>query len=81
MGNQQADIQLMQMFPWFGMLSAQKEEANYMALAQYQLFLEEKNQLFFQVKSTWYELHRLNEEIRISKENLEYLKKNTNVSP
>ncbi|WP_160111254.1 TolC family protein [Algoriphagus boritolerans] len=75
MGNQQADIQLMQMFPWFGMLSAQKEEANYMALAQYQLFLEEKNQLFFQVKSTWYELHRLNEEIRISKENLEYLKK------
>ncbi|MDP3472842.1 MAG: TolC family protein [Algoriphagus sp.] len=75
MGNQQADIQLMQMFPWFGMLSAQKEEANYMALAQYQLFLEEKNQLFFQVKSTWYELHRLNEEIRISEENLEYLKK------
>jgi outer membrane protein TolC len=75
MGNQQADIQLMQMFPWFGMLSAQKEEANYMALAQYQLFLEEKNQLFFQVKSTWYELHRLNEEIRISRENLEYLKK------
>lgn len=75
MGNQQADIQLMQMFPWFGMLSAQKEEANYMALAQYQLFLEEKNQLFFQIKSTWYELHRLNEEIRISKENLEYLKK------
>ncbi|WP_092729876.1 TolC family protein [Algoriphagus alkaliphilus] len=75
MGNQQADIQLMQMFPWFGMLSAQKEEANYMALAQYQLFLEEKNQLFFQIKSTWYELHRLNEEIRISEENLEYLKK------
>jgi outer membrane protein TolC len=75
MGNQQADIQLMQMFPWFGMLSAQKEEANYMALAQYQLFIEEKNQLFFQIKSTWYELHRLNEEIRISKDNLEYLKK------
>lgn len=75
MGNQQADIQLMQMFPWFGMLSTQKEEANYMAQAQYQLFVEEKNQLFFQVKSTWYELHRLNEEIRITRENLEYLQK------
>lgn len=75
MGNQQADLQLMQMFPWFGMLKTQKEEANHMAQAQYQLFLEEKNQLFFQVKSTWYELHRLNEEIKITRENLEYLQK------
>ncbi len=75
MGNQQADIQLMQMFPWFGMLATQKEEANHMAQAQYQLFLEEKNQLFFQVKSTWYKLYRLNEEIRINRENLEYLQK------
>jgi len=74
MGNQQADIQLMQMFPWFGMLTTQKDEANRMALAQYQLFLDEENQLLFQVKSTWYELFRLNEEIRISLENLEYLK-------
>jgi len=75
MGNQQADIQLMQMFPWFGMIATQKEEANQMANAQFQLFLEEKNQLLFQVKSTWYELFRMNEEIRISKENLEFLKK------
>ncbi|TDQ18951.1 outer membrane efflux protein [Algoriphagus boseongensis] len=75
MGNQQADIRLMQMFPWFGMISTQKEEANYMAQAQYQLFLEEKNQLLYQVKSTWYEMIRLNEEVRISQENLEFLKK------
>lgn len=75
MGNQTADFRLMQMFPWFGMISTQKEEANRMAQAQYQLFLEEKNQLFFQVKSTWYELIRLKEEIKISHENLEYLKK------
>lgn len=75
MGNQQADIQLMQMFPWFGMLSTQKDEANKMALSQYQLFLDGENQLLFQVKSTWYELFRLNEEIRISIENLKYLEK------
>lgn len=75
MGNQTADFRLMQMFPWFGMIGTQKEEANQMAKAQYQLFLEEKNQLFFQVKSTWYELIRLKEEIKISQENLEYLKK------
>lgn len=75
MGNQTADFRLMQMFPWFGMIGTQKEEANQMAKAQYQLFLEEKNQLFFQVKTTWYELIRLKEEIKISQENLEYLKK------
>ncbi|MFC3881303.1 TolC family protein [Algoriphagus namhaensis] len=75
MGNQQADLRLMQMFPWFGTISTQKEEANYMAQAQYQLFLEDKNQLMYQVKSTWYEMIRLNEEVRISKENLEFLNK------
>jgi outer membrane protein TolC len=75
MGNQTADLKLMQMFPWFGMIGTQKEEANQMALAQYQLFLEEKNQLFFQVKSAWYELMRLKEEVKITAENLEYLRK------
>jgi outer membrane protein TolC len=75
MGNQRADIQLMQMFPWFGMIGTQKEEANQMALAQYQLFLEEKNELIYLVKSTWYEMIRLNEEIRIVRENLEFLGK------
>ena len=75
MGNQQADLRLMQMFPWFGMIGTQKEEAKHMAQAQYQLFLEEKNQLMYQVKSTWYEMIRLQEEIRISKENLEFLQK------
>lgn len=75
MGIQTADFRLMQMFPWFGMIGTQKEEANQMAKAQYQLFLEEKNQLLFQVKSTWYELIRLQEEIKISRQNLEYFKK------
>jgi outer membrane protein TolC len=74
MGNQTTDFRLMQMFPWFGMIGTQKEEANQMSKAQYQLFLEEKNQLFFQVKSTWYDLISLKEEIKISQENLEYLK-------
>nr|WKN38607.1 TolC family protein [Tunicatimonas sp. TK19036] len=75
MGNQQADIQLMQMFPWFGMLRTQKDEANKMALAQFEEFQDAKNQLFYQVKSTWYQLYRLEEEIRITEENLDILKK------
>ena len=73
MGNQQADIQLMQMFPWFGMIGSQKEEANQMALAQYQLFLEEKNELMYLVKSTWYEITKIQEEIGIQQENLKIL--------
>ncbi len=75
MGNQQADLKLMQMFPWFGMIGTQREEAQHMADAQYQLFLEEKNQLMYLVKSTWYEMIRLQEEIRISRENLVFLEK------
>jgi outer membrane protein TolC len=75
MGTQQADIQLMQMFPWFGMLHSQKDEASKMALAQYELFQDSKNRLFLQVKNTWFEMYRLEEEIRISAENLDILKK------
>jgi outer membrane protein TolC len=74
MGNQQADIQLMQMFPWFGMLKTRKDEASKMALARYEVFQDAKNRLFFQVKNIWYEMYRLEEDIRITEENLEILK-------
>ncbi len=73
MGNQQADIQLMQMFPWFGMLRTQKDEAAKMALARYELFENAKNNLYYQVKSIYYEMYELEEEIRITEENLEIL--------
>ena len=73
MGNQQADIQLMQMFPWFGMLKTQKDEAGKMALARYELFQDARNSLFYQVKATWYEMYRLEEDIRITEENLSIL--------
>ena len=75
MGNQTADFRLMQMFPWFGMLSTQKEEAYHMGQADYQLFLEEKNRLFFEVKSTWNSLLLLQGEQQLAQENLEYLMK------
>ncbi|SHM87184.1 Outer membrane efflux protein [Cyclobacterium lianum] len=74
MGNQQADIQLMQMFPWFGILKTQKDEAGKMALARYELFQEAKYRLYYQVKSSWYQLYKLEEEIRITKENLDILR-------
>jgi outer membrane protein TolC len=75
MGNQTADFRLMQMFPWFGMLSTQKEEAYHMGQVDYLLFLEEKNRLFFEVKSTWNSLLLLQGEQQLAQENLEYLMK------
>uniref|UniRef100_UPI004047BB91 TolC family protein n=1 Tax=Algoriphagus sp. TaxID=1872435 RepID=UPI004047BB91 len=75
MGNQTADFRLMQMFPWFGMLSTQKEEAYHMGQAEYQLFLEEKNRLFFEVKSTWNKHLLLQGEQQLAQENLDYLMK------
>ncbi len=74
MGNQQADIQLMQMFPWFGLLRTQKDEASKMALAQYEVFKDARYRLFYQVKNVWYQLYRLEEEIRITEESLAILK-------
>lgn len=73
MGNQVADISLMQMFPWFGTLEAAEEEAALMAKAKYEAFNDAKSMLFFEVKSTWYELYLLQEEIKITEENLEIL--------
>jgi outer membrane protein TolC len=74
MGTQKADIQLMQMFPWFGMLKSQKDEASKMAMTQYELYQNAKNNLFYEVKSTWYEMYRLKEEIRITEENLDIMR-------
>ena len=70
MGNQWAQFELMQMFPWFGTLGARKDEAGKMALASFEKFQDAQNRLFFQVKNIWYRLYKLEEEIRIVQENL-----------
>ncbi len=74
MGNQQGELSLMQMFPWFGMLRSQKNEAAIMARGRYEAFREAKNQLYYQIKETWYQLHQINEERKIAEENLEILR-------
>jgi outer membrane protein TolC len=64
----------MQMFPWFGMLRTQKNEATLMAQARYEEFREERNRLLYEVKTAYYQLHKLQNEIEISQENLEILR-------
>jgi len=73
-GNQVADIRLMQMFPWFGVLRNAKDEMSLMAKAKYELFRNAKLQVFYDVQRTWYELHKVKQNIRISEKNIELLR-------
>ena len=72
-GAQQAKISVSQMFPWFGTLNAQEEVAADMAKARLEVFEDAKNRLFFNVKSTYYNLYVLKEAVRITDETLELL--------
>jgi outer membrane protein TolC len=73
-GNQVADIRLMQMFPWFGVLKNAKDEMSLMAKAKFELFRDSKLQVFFDVQRTWYELYKVQKDIIISEKNIEILK-------
>ncbi len=74
MGDQRADLSLMQMFPWFGTLSSREDEASRMAWARYESFRDTKNRLYFNIKTVWYELYELEREIAIMEKNLELLR-------
>jgi outer membrane protein TolC len=73
-GNQVADIRLMQMFPWFGVLRNAKDEMSLMANAKFELFRDAKLQVFYEVQKTWYELYKIRKDISISEKNIEILK-------
>ena len=73
-GKQVADIRLMQMFPWFGVLKNAKDEMSLMAKAKFELFRDAKLQVFYDVQRTWYELYKNQKDISISKKNIEILK-------
>ena len=72
-GKQVADIRLMQMFPWFGVLKNARDEMSLMAKAKYESFRESRLQLFYSVQRTWNELQKVRQTIRINEENLKIL--------
>ena len=74
MGNQRAEASVMQMFPWFGMLKTQKDEATLMAEAKYEEFRQQRNLLLYQVKETYFQLQQLQNTIDITASNLEILR-------
>lgn len=73
MGRQNADISLMQMFPWKGTNMAAKEEAGHMAKAKFEEFREAKSMLFFDVKMTWFENYLLEKQKESINESLDLL--------
>ncbi|MEI6049811.1 MAG: TolC family protein [Bacteroidota bacterium] len=73
-GNQVADIRLMQMFPWFGVLKSAKDEMGLMANAKFDLFRDARLQVIYDVQRTWFELYKVRKEINISEKNIEILK-------
>jgi outer membrane protein TolC len=73
-GNQVADIRLMQMFPWFGVLKNAKDEMSLMANAKFELLRDAKLQVFYDVQRTWYQLYKIRKDINITEKNIEILK-------
>jgi outer membrane protein TolC len=73
-GNQIADLRIMQMFPWFGVLRYGKDEMSLMAKAKFELFRDAKLQVFYDVQRSWYELYKVQKDISISEKNIEILK-------
>jgi outer membrane protein TolC len=73
-GTQIADLKLMQMLPWFGILRSAKHEMSLMANAKFEVFHDTKLQVYYDVQYTWYELYKVRKDIDISERNIEILK-------
>ncbi len=79
-GPQRAKLSLSQMFPWFGTLKAKEEAAALQAEADYQLYLDAENELFYRIKTVYYNLVELNEKeglLEEQKQVLEFFKEST----
>ena len=73
-GPQRFRLSLSQMFPWKGTIPLKKQAAAQMAQIRFEEFMQAKNRLFHQTRLKWLELYELEEEIRITEENLAILK-------
>lgn len=64
-GAQRARVSISQMFPWFGTLKAKEDVATLQAETKYQEFLDEKNELFFKVKKSYYPIYEVNNQVEL----------------
>ena len=70
-GPQRQKFEIMQTFPWFGVIEAQTDQAAAQAKAAHKRYEAKKLELFEQVKYAFYEYSYLAEAIEITKQNLE----------
>lgn len=73
-GRQIAQIQLMQMFPWFGVKKAARTETQHMAHMSFEQFRETRDNLFLDIYRQWYVLNRLQQRLKNNRENIELLR-------
>ncbi len=70
-GPQKARMSLKQMFPWFGTLATKHQTAAMQAEAAFQAFIDDRNQLFFQVKSAFYQLYETDQTLEALQQHLD----------
>jgi len=73
-GNQVAEVKLMQMFPWFGVIRNAKDEMSLMSKAKYETFRDAKFQVYYDVQRIWFDLFKVRQNILISEKNMALLK-------
>lgn len=73
-GPQEQRFGVRQSFPWFGTLGAREDMAFAMSQASYQRFESAKYELFYDVKSAYYDYYFLGQDLIITSENFELLK-------
>ncbi|MDX1828689.1 MAG: TolC family protein [Lutibacter sp.] len=72
-GPQKWKFNLAQSFPWFGLLNAKENLATELANAKFEEFENSKSNLFFEVKTTYYNYYFTEKAIQIIKENINIL--------
>lgn len=72
-GPQQAKISLTQMFPWFGTLNIKEDVAVDIAKAKYETFEDAKSNLFFEVKSSYFDLYFIERGIEVTSNSIRIL--------
>ncbi|MCF6181171.1 TolC family protein [Lutibacter sp.] len=72
-GPQKWKFNLTQSFPWFGLLNAKENVATEMANANFEKFENSKSNLFFEVKTAFYNYYFIEKAIKITKQNMDIL--------
>lgn len=72
-GPQNLKVSFTQMFPWFGTLNSKEDIFVSAAKSKYEDFEDAKSKLFFDVKSTYYDLYYIKKGIDITLENITIL--------